>query len=81
MSKRAEPKLGKDGRISLTIRLKPETYHTLEEKAKNGFSKNVWVQELLDQFLDRVQFQLIADQESAWNEIDRRKEERRKLGS
>ncbi len=82
MAKKSAPKLGKDGRISLTIRLKPETYKALEEKAKGGFSKNLWVQELLDQFLDRVQFKLTTNALIApWDGVERRKAERRQPGS
>jgi hypothetical protein len=58
MPHKATGNIGKDGRIPLTVRLKPDTWKALDEKAKGGIPKNVWVQEMLDQFLNKIEFHL-----------------------
>lgn len=59
-------KIGKDGRIPLTIRLSPEVWQRLEEKSRQERTpKNVLVEKMLDHFIDRVKAQKAHDTERA----------------
>lgn len=84
MPKKASGKPNKKGYVALTVRLKKSTWDALDKKAKEGPDKNYWVNQLLDQFLDRVDLSLRLKGErlDPWDgETERRKGDRRKLGA